>query len=85
MLELSRVGDSVIVYVLRNLVWESAPMILCVVETQIAKCHMEGLVGTLGFDGTYGVGSSGHNGGLCIYWNRSFDLKLRKKILQNIT
>lgn len=70
-------GDPATVNELRDLVRESALVILCVVETQIAKARMEGLARTLGYESSYGVGSSGRSGGLCMYWKRPLDLELR--------
>ena len=60
-------GDPATVHELRDLTRETAPAILCVAETQIAKYRVKGLVGSLGFDGPYGVDSSGRSGGLCIF------------------
>lgn len=71
-------GDRVTVREPRDLVQECAPMVLCAVETQIAKYWMGGLAGTLGFDSAYGVGSSWRSGGLSVYWKNSVDLSLRK-------
>ena len=70
-------GDPATVHELHDLARESAPTILCVVETQIAKYRVEGLAGTLDFDHAFGVGSSGRSGGLCIFWKSSLALELR--------
>ena len=46
-------------------------MILCLVETQLPKNRVEGLRFSLGFDFSFGVGSSGssgRSGGICIFW-----------------
>ena len=61
------IGDPATVRELHDLVEACAPMVLCIVETQIAKYRVEGLAGRLGFDSSFGVGSSGRSGGLCLY------------------
>jgi hypothetical protein len=38
---------------------------------------MEGLTASLGFDHSYGVGSTGRSGGLCLYWKNPLNLRLR--------
>ena len=70
-------GDPATVHELRDLARESAPAVLCVVETQISKNRMEGLARTLGYESAYGVGSSGRSGGLCMYWRKPLILQLR--------
>lgn len=70
-------GDPATVHELRDLARVWAPSILCVVETQIAKYRVEGLAGSLGYDGAYGVDSSGRSGGLCIFWKQPLQLCLR--------
>ncbi|XP_073360443.1 uncharacterized protein [Aegilops tauschii subsp. strangulata] len=52
-------------------------MVLCIVETQIAKYRVEGLVGRLGFDSSFGVGSSGRSGGLCLYWKNNVNVEIK--------
>ena len=49
----------------------------CVLETQIHKARVESLKGTLGFDNSFAVSSSGRSGGLGIFWNN----KTRVEIL----
>jgi hypothetical protein len=61
-------GDPATVYEVRDLARVHEPAILGLVETQIAKYRMEGLTTSLGFDHSYGVGSTGRSGGLCLYW-----------------
>lgn len=71
-------GDPATVHELRDLARECAPAILCVVETvQIAKNRVEGLAGTLGFEGAYAVESSGRSGGVGIFWKKPYTLELR--------
>ena len=70
-------GDPATFHELRDLARIYSPAILCVMETQIAKYRVEGLANTLGFDHAYGVGSSGHSGGLCIFWKNPVQLSLR--------
>ena len=50
---------------------------LCVLETQIHKSRVELLKGTLGYDNSFAVSSSGCSGGLGIFWNN----KTRVEIL----
>jgi hypothetical protein len=69
--------DPATVNELRDLARMNSPSILCVVETQIAKRHVEGLAHTLGFDSAFRVGSTGRSGGLCIYWKSPVQLCLR--------
>ena len=38
---------------------------------------MEGLRTSLGFDFSFGVGSSGRSGGLCIFWKNSLDVAIK--------
>ena len=52
-------------------------MVLCIVETQIAKYGVEGLAGSLGFSGRFGVDSAGRSGGLCVYWKSNVDLEIK--------
>lgn len=60
------IGDPATVKELRDLVRECSPEVLCIVETQLAKNRVEGLAGTLGFDCSFAVASSGRSGGLCM-------------------
>jgi hypothetical protein len=43
------------------------PNILCILETQISKDHVEALASSLGYDKAFGVGSDGWSDGLCIF------------------
>ena len=52
-------------------------MILCLVETQLPKNRVEGLRFSLGFDFSFGVGSSGRSGGICIFWKNSMDVSIK--------
>ena len=54
---------------LRTLTKRFAPSIVCIVETQIEGSRVENMVGTLGFNKSFAVSSSGRSGGLCIFWN----------------
>ena len=52
------------------------PTILCVVETQLHKIRADNLAGRLGFDRSFAVTSSGHSGGLGLYWNNEIKLDM---------
>ena len=71
------IGDPATVRELRDLVEACAPMVLCIVETQIAKYRVEGLAGSLGFSGRFGVDSAGRSGGLCLFWKSNVDLEIK--------
>ena len=71
------IGDPASVRELRNLVEASAPSVLCIVETQLAKYRVEGLASRLGFSSSFGVGSSGRSGGLCLYWKNNINLEIK--------
>src|SRR5215216_4166019 len=71
------IGDPATVRELRDLVEISTPTILCLVETQLQKSRVEGLCFSLGFDFSFGVGSSGRSGGICILWKNSVDLAIK--------
>ena len=62
---------------LRDLVEISSPTILCLVETQLQKSRVEGLHFYLGYDFSFGVGSTGRSGGLCIFWKNSLDVAIK--------
>ena len=70
------IGNPATVRELRDLVEASAPSVLCIVETQIAKNRVEGLAASLGFDSSFAVASSGRSGGLCIFWKSTVDLAI---------
>ena len=72
------IGDPAIVRELRDLVEISSPAILCLVETQLQKSRVEGLRFSLGYDFSFGVGSSGRSGSLCIFWKNSVDVVIKK-------
>jgi exonuclease III len=55
---------------LRDLAKKVAPIVLCVLETQVHKTRVEGLKNTLGYDNAFAVSSAGRSGGLGIYWNK---------------
>lgn len=62
---------------LRDLVEACAPAVLCIVDTQIAKYRVEGLAGSLGFVGRFGVDSRGRSGGLCLFWRNNVVLDIK--------
>lgn len=59
---------------LHDLAKQFAPIVLCVVETQISKPHVEGLAGTLGFDKGYAVSSNDRSGGIRMFWNNDINV-----------
>ena len=71
------IGDPETVRELRDLVEASAPSVLCIVETQLAKYRVEGLASRLGFSSSFGVGSSGRSGGLCLFWKNDINLGIK--------
>jgi len=62
-------GNPSTVKELCDLAKKFGPSILCVLETQVHKSHVEVLKSTLGFDNAFAVSSSGRSGGLGIFWN----------------
>ena len=52
---------------LRDFTRQLAPSIVCILETQIEGPRVENMVGTLGFNKSFAVGSSGRSGGLGIF------------------
>ena len=71
------IGDPATVRELRDLLEISSPSILCLVETQLQKARVEGLCSSLGFDFSFGVGSRGRSGGICIFWKNSLDVAIK--------
>ena len=71
------IGDPATVRKLRDLVEASAPLILCIVETQLAKDRVEGLAVSLGFQNSFAVASNGRSGGLCIFWKSDVNLVIK--------
>ena len=71
------IGDPATVRELRDLLEISSPSILCLVGTQLQKARVEGLRSSLGFDFSFGVGSSGRSGGICIFWKNSLDVAIK--------
>lgn len=53
-----------------------APSILCILETQIEGSRVENLAGSLGFNKSYVVSSSGRSGGLGVFWNDEINLEI---------
>ena len=45
-----------------------APIVLCIVGTQIREVHAENLVGSLGYDNAYVVDTTTRSGGLAMFW-----------------
>ena len=62
-------GKPATVHELRDLSKQHAPSIVCILESQIEGLRVVNLVGTLGYDKSFAVSSSGRSGGLGIFWN----------------
>ena len=60
-------GKPATVRELRDFTRQLAPSIVCILETQIEGSRVENMVGTLGFNKSFAVGSSGRSGGLGIF------------------
>ena len=71
------IGDPATLHELHDLVGASAPSVLCIVETQLAKNRVEGLAVSLGFQNNFAVASSGRSGGLCIFWKADVNLVIK--------
>lgn len=54
---------------LRDMAKQFVPSILCILETQVERTRVESLAGSLGFNNSFAVSSSGRSGGLGIFWN----------------
>ena len=61
-------GKPATIHELRDLTKQHAPSIVCILETQIEGSRVENLVGTLGFDKSFAVSSSGRSGGIGLFW-----------------
>ena len=60
-------GKPATIHELRDLTKQHAPSIVCILETQIEGSRVENLVGTLGFDKSFAVSSSGRSGGIGLF------------------
>jgi len=69
-------GNAATIKELRELAKDVAPLVVCVLETQVHKTRVEGLKQTLGFDNSFAVSSSGRSGGLGIFWNNNIRVTL---------
>lgn len=70
------IGDPSTVRELKELIWECALEVVCLVKTQLYKQRVECLTRVLGYDGGYAVGSSGRSGGLGIFWKNPISMRL---------
>jgi exonuclease III len=61
---------------LRDFARSFAPLILCVIETQVHKSRVESLKYTLGYDKAFAVSSSGRSGGIGIFWNNDIKVEV---------
>ena len=68
-------GKPATVRELRDFARQFAPMVLCIVETQLPRDRVENLASTLGYDNAYVVSSSGRSGGLGIFWNNEIKIE----------
>mgnify|MGYP001010734247 FL=1 len=71
------IGDPATVRELCDLVEICSPTILCLVETQLQKSRVEGLRFSLGFDFSFGVGSTGRSSAICIFWKTYIDVAIK--------
>lgn len=69
-------GNPATVKELHDLTKNAAPMVLCVLETQVHKSRVEGLKSTLGYDNAFAVSGSGCSGGLGIFWNNEIKIEI---------
>ena len=69
-------GKPATVRELCDLTRQHAPSITCILETQIEGSRVENLVGSLGYNKSFAVSSSGRSSGLCIFWNEEIKLEV---------
>jgi hypothetical protein len=69
-------GKPATVRELRDMTRQHAPSILCILETQIEGSRVESLAGSLDFNKSFAVSSSGRSGGLGIFWNDSIKVEV---------
>ena len=69
-------GKPATVRELRDLTRQLAPFIVCIVETQIEGSPVENMVGSLGYEKSFAVSSSGRSGGLGIFWKDSIKVEV---------
>ena len=69
-------GKPAAVQELHELTKQYAPSVLCILETQIEGSRVENMAGSLGFNKSYAVSSSGRSGGLGIFWNDEIKLEV---------
>lgn len=60
-------GNAMTINQLRDLAKTIAPIVLCLLETQVHCARVEGLKSTPGFNNAFVVSSLGHSGGLGIF------------------
>ena len=51
-----------------------APIVLCIVETQIDKVRVENLASSVGFDNGFAISSVGRSGEIGLFWNNSINI-----------
>ncbi|XP_073357859.1 uncharacterized protein [Aegilops tauschii subsp. strangulata] len=69
-------GKSATVRELRDLTRQHATSITCILETKIEGSRVENLIGSLGYNKSFAVRSSGRSGGLGIFWNEEIKLEV---------
>ena len=69
-------GKPTTVRELRDLTKQYVPSVLCILETQIEGSRVENMAGSLGFNKSFVVSSSGRSGGLGIFWNEEIKLEI---------
>ena len=50
--------------------------VICILQTQISKEHVENLAGTLGYDNVYAVGSTCRSGEIGVCWNNGINMQV---------
>jgi exonuclease III len=68
-------GNATTVKELREITKKFAPCVLCVLETQVHKSQVEGLI-FLGFDNSFDISNNGRSGGPRIFWNNDIKVDL---------
>ena len=69
-------GKPMTVRELRDLTKQFAPSVLCILETQIEGSRVKNMDGSLGFNKSFDVSSSGRSGGLGVFWNEEKNLEI---------
>jgi hypothetical protein len=71
-----RLGSDATVRELHGLVTLFKPTVLYVIETQLHGNRVQGLARQLGYDQAFTISSSGHSGGLVMFWNNETKVEI---------